>query len=143
MIHRLNTLEKSYFQKINFCLCKNLIFLYVLNCFDKLILKIIFKKKKIILIYFNIKNILKIKKIFTQTLSATWCKLYKVVTFSKYSWCTLLKEREGHGYTSVCTFSFPLSWKYRSQWISLSRLNEWWIHKFLPFAVYAFRAFFS
>jgi len=48
MIHRLNTLEKSYFQKINFYLCKNLIFLYVLNHFDMLILKIILKNKKIL-----------------------------------------------------------------------------------------------
>jgi len=59
MIHRLNTLEKSYFKKINFCLCKNLIFLYVLNCFDTLILKIILKNKKY---YFNIKIILKNKQ---------------------------------------------------------------------------------
>ena len=47
-IHRLNTLEKSYFQKINFYLCKKLIFLYVLNHFDMLILKIILKNKKIL-----------------------------------------------------------------------------------------------
>ena len=37
---------------------QKLIFLYVFNCFNTLILKIILKKY-IILIYFNIKNILK------------------------------------------------------------------------------------
>jgi hypothetical protein len=34
-------------------------FFYILYCFNKLISKIILKNKKIILIYFNTKNILK------------------------------------------------------------------------------------
>jgi hypothetical protein len=48
----------SRFQKNQFFLLKNN-FLYVLDCFDTSILKIIFLKKNIIFIHFGMKNILK------------------------------------------------------------------------------------
>ena len=51
---------------IGYCLGKNLIFLYVLDYFDELILKIFLKNKKnIILMYFSTKNILKNNRNYT------------------------------------------------------------------------------
>jgi hypothetical protein len=52
--------QTEFFKNLNFIFLLKIIFLCVLDRFDALISKIIFKNKKyIILIYFNIKNILK------------------------------------------------------------------------------------
>jgi hypothetical protein len=52
--------QTAFFKNLNFIFLLKIIFLCVLDRFDALISKIIFKNKKyIILIYFNIKNILK------------------------------------------------------------------------------------
>jgi len=54
----LSTEAQTVFFKILIFLLK-INFLYILNCFNTLILKIIFKNKKNILIFFNIKITLK------------------------------------------------------------------------------------
>jgi hypothetical protein len=89
-----------------FFLLKFNFFLYILDYFDILILKIIFLKKNIILIYFKIKNILKTILItFLNSPKAVCCCRLELMVTRRGTRCSVLIDLENNN-KILMTFYF-------------------------------------